>query len=176
LPVRKRAAQRSTARSAPTWIVLRVAIVAKSGEPLDPPPGRDLLVSTLHTFADLAAAIDRAFARWDLAHLHEFRLPDGRVIGVADADEFGADENEIDDRTLTIGAARLALGDSFEYVFDLGDDWEHTCTVARVNVDPTDEWGGEPREIVAVFGWGVLPDQYGRLTPDPTEPDEGDAV
>jgi len=50
--------------------------------------GRDLLVSSAHTFAELASAIDRAFARWDLSHWHEFRLLDGRRIVMEDADEF----------------------------------------------------------------------------------------
>ena len=38
-------------------------------------PRRDLLVSDTHTFADLATAIDRGFARWDLSQealLNEF--------------------------------------------------------------------------------------------------------
>ena len=148
---------------------MRVQLVAGGGEPLAPPPGRDLLLSTTHTFADLAAAIDRAFARWDLGHLHEFSLADGRVIGMVEADELGEAENELDDRRTTLGAAGLAAGDAFEYVFDLGDGWEHHCTVLRDQVDPTDEWGSTPGGIVPVFGWGPLPDQYGRTGPDPAE-------
>ena len=86
---------------------------------------------------------------------------------MADADEFGG-AGEIDERTISLGAA-LAAGDSFDYVFDLGDGWEHTCTVLRGDVDPVAEWGRVPRQIVPIFGWGVLPDQYGRTRPDGTE-------
>lgn len=167
MPARKRVVNRS--RPTPSkagWLVLRVELVAGNGDPVSPSPGRDLLVCGTHSFADLAAAIDRAFARWDLGHLHEFHLPDGRVIGIAEADEFGDDENEIDDRTMTVGAAGFGAGASFEYVFDLGDAWEHRCTVLRQHVDPIAEWGATPREIVPVFGWGVVPDQYGRTGPD----------
>jgi hypothetical protein len=177
MPARKRAGRRSTpTASAPAWIVLRISLVARGGESLSHPPGRDLLASSSHTFADLGAAIDRAFARWDLSHLHEFRFSDGRVIGMADTDEFGDHENEIDERTMTIGAAGLRVGDSFEYVFDFGDGWEHRCTVLRGDVDPVEEWGRKPREIVPIFGWGDLPDQYGRATPDSADPpmDEDD--
>ena len=145
-------------------MILRVVIVAKGGRSLSSPPGRDLLASSAHTFADLATAIDRALGRWDLSHLHEFRLPGGRVIGMADADEFGG-AGEIDERAIGLGAA-LAAGDSFDYVFDFGDGWEHTCTVLRGDVDPVAESGRVPREIVPIFGWGVLPDQYGRTRPD----------
>jgi hypothetical protein len=116
-------------------MVLRVVLLAQGDEDLVAPPGRDLLVRDTHTFADLAAAIDRAFARWDLLHEHEFRLGDGRRIG-----------------------------DTFEYVFDFGDSWEHRCTVLRREVDPAKESGASQSEIVPVFGWGTIPDQYGRTT------------
>ena len=171
MPARKRVAKRSTPTpSVRRWIILRVAIVARGGESLSTPPGRDMLASSSHTFAELATAIDRAFGRWDLAHLHEFRFSDGRVIGTADTDEFGDDENEIDERRMTIGAAALAVGDSFEYVFDFGDGWEHRCTVLRGDVDPVEESGRKSPEIVPIFGWGALPDQYGRTRPDSVDP------
>ena len=133
-------------------------------------------MSSAHTFAALATAIDRAFARWGLSHLHEFRLSDGRVIGMPDADEFGDRENDIDERRMTIGAAALAVGDSFDYVFDFGDGWEHSCTLLRGDVDPVEECGRTPLEIVPIFGWGALPDQYGRARPDATHNDEADQV
>lgn len=143
-------------------MILRVLLLARGGKDLGGPPGRDLLVSDLHTFAYLAAAIDRAFARWDLSHLHECRLRDGRRVGMADPDDVA----ELDERKVTLQQAGLHTGDSFEYVFDFGDDWEHPCTVLRRNVDPVKEAGVSPSEIVPVFGWGGIPDQYGRTTID----------
>jgi len=83
-----------------------------------------LLLSSSHTFAELAAAVDRAFARWDLSHLHEFRLSDGRVIGMADTDGFGDSEDEIEEREMTPGAATLqtaALG--HRVAFDSTTRW-----------------------------------------------------
>lgn len=75
-------------RKAVRWSILRVILRSKGGDDLVDPPGRDLPVGSAHTFAELANAIDRAFARWDLSHLHEFRLLDGRRIVMEDADEF----------------------------------------------------------------------------------------
>ena len=49
-----------------------------------PPPGRIFIVRPSHTFAQLAEAIDAAFARWDLSHLHEFELPGGRRVGLSE--------------------------------------------------------------------------------------------
>lgn len=148
------------------WLVLRVVLQSQADEDPADGPGRDLLVRTSHSFAELATAIDRAFARWDLSHLHEFRFADGRRIGMADTDEFGDREEELDEREETLGMANLTVGDSFEYVFDLGAGWEHVCTVLQGDVDPRTAYGGRPAEIVPIFGWGSIPDQYGRATPD----------
>jgi hypothetical protein len=149
------------------WMVLRVILGGQSGEELAEPPGRDLLISTTHTFAEIAAAIDRAFARWDVSHLHEFVLADGRRIVAADDDGF--EEGDLDETVETVASLDLTAGRSFEYVFDLGAGWEHRCMVLRESVDPLAELGIVPIEIVAVFGWGTIPDQYGRLAPDSDE-------
>jgi hypothetical protein len=142
-----------------------VILVSKGGEELVDPPGRDLLVNSAHTFADIAGAIDRAFARWDLSHLHEFRLLDGRRIVIQDADEpeeIGPDH--LDERAQSLSTMGLRSGGTFFYVFDFGEDWEHGCTVLRADVDPEEEVGIVPTEILPIFGWGAIPDQYGRLS------------
>lgn len=144
-------------------------LAAHGNEELIATPGRDLLVTDMHTFAELAAAIDRAFARWDLSHLHEFRFADGRRIGMIDPDDLDDDAADLDEQKVTLQQAGLREGDTFEYVFDFGDSWEHRCTVLRCKVDPMKESGAESSEIVPVFGWGTIPDQYGRVTPEDSE-------
>ncbi len=67
---------------------------------------------------------------------------------------------------LILARLDIPLGRSFEYVFDLGAGWEHACTVLRDQVDPREEAGILPTEILPVFGWGAIPDQYGRAAPD----------
>lgn len=120
------------------------------------------------TLAELAHAIDVAFARWDFAHGHAFTLPDGRRASDIDDDR---PEDELDSKTVRLSSLRFHSGDRFEYVFDLGDDWTHECTVVRSSADPDTEWGGTPTGIVATFGWGSIPDQYGRVTPNPEADD-----
>ena len=154
-------------------MVVRVFLASRAGEELVGTPGRDLLVRDTHTFADLAAAIDRAFARWDLSHIHEFRFADGRRIGMIDPDELDDDASDLDEEKVTVQQAGLRQGDTFEYVFDFGDSWEHHCTVLRCKVDPMKESGAASSEIVPVFGWGMIPDQYGRTTLD-EDGEEGD--
>ena len=161
-----------------TWLSIRVDLLSgvHTGD-LWPTPGRVLVVRPSHTFADLATAIDDAFARWDRSHLYEFTLPDARRIGLPDEDD---EEPVLDAARAKVG--KLApLGTEFRYVFDLGDHWVHRCTVAAGKVDPLDELGIVPDRPLPSFDWGTIPDQYGREwdgddgerrpPPRPAEPD-----
>ncbi len=103
---------------------------------------------------------DAAFGRWDLSHLHEFELADGRLIGFPD-DEFGPDVVWLDHDKLKV-ARTVKPGDEFEYSFDLGDNWTHRCVVDPEKVDPLNEYGAIPPGPVPIWGWGSIPDQYGR--------------
>ena len=89
---------------------------------------------------------------------------DGRRIGVIDSAGFEDDAAGLDERKTPLEQVGLRPGDTFEYVFDFGDSWEHRCTVLRRDVDPVTESGATPSAIVPVFGWGTIPDQYGRTT------------
>ena len=140
------------------WLTIRVVLEGGGGIVCDPPPGRVLLVGPGHTFVDLATAIDRAFARWDLAHLHEFTLSDGRTIGTIDED---APDDLIDGDAVEVRTT-VRAGDRFRYVFDLGDEWTHRCDVVEAGVDPEQELGERPGEPAVVYGWGTIPDQHGR--------------
>ncbi len=139
---------------------MRVELIEGRGEHLWPRPGRLFAASTNHSFGLLAAAIDDAFARWDRSHLHEFELKDGTRIGIADPD----DDALLDEQRLHL--SRLKLGDQFVYVFDLGDDWAHLCTVGESSIDRVEALGVLPRGPLPYFGWGDIPDQYGRVWND----------
>jgi Plasmid pRiA4b ORF-3-like protein len=141
------------------WYIIRVELLSGVGQDLDPPPGRDVLVSPQHTFRQLAEAINASFARWDLSHLYAFRMADGTEIGLPD------EELPLRDAART-KIARRQLHDVFEYEFDFGDGWTHRCSVIEVDVPPEDVYGVRPKGPVAVWGWGSIPDQYGRTTPE----------
>jgi hypothetical protein len=53
---------------------------------------------------------------------------------------------------------RLQLGEQFAYVFDLGDNWQHLCTVADGLADPMEALGIIPDRPVPWWGWGSIPD------------------
>lgn len=155
MPSRTREA---VAEPAGDWYIIRVELTSGRADEFDPPPGRDILISPQHTFRQLAEAINSAFARWDLGHLYMFRLADGTAIGIAleDPPHREAARTKI---------AKRREGEVFEYEFDFGDGWKHRCTVLEAGVDPEDVYGVRPKGPVAVWGWGAIPDQYGRNTP-----------
>lgn len=68
-------------------------------------------------------------------------------MGETGFDEFG--------RVVTLGA-------EFQYAFDLGEEWVHRCVVGDRKIDPLDEFGVVPDKPLPYWGWGSIPDQYGR--------------
>jgi hypothetical protein len=157
-----------------TWLSIRVDLVHGRGEDLWPRPGRIFAAARRHTFAQLAEAIDDAFARWDRSHLHDFTLADGTRLTTpyTDWEDSGP---ALDDRLTTL--SRLQPGKQFVYVFDFGDDWTHLCTAGAQRIDPLDELGVIPDRPLPYWGWGAIPDQYGRRwdgddgdTPPPANP------
>jgi Plasmid pRiA4b ORF-3-like protein len=92
--------------------------------------------------------------------LHEFESNDGTRLGIADPD----DDDLLDEQRVNL--SRLYPGDQFVYVFDLGDDWAHLCTVGKASIDPAETLGMIPSRPLPYFGWGDIPDQYGRAEND----------
>jgi hypothetical protein len=125
-----------------------------------PRPGRLFAAALSHAFKELADVIDDAFARWDRAHLQEFTLADQRRLCLPDPDWEIAGTVSEDHRRVRL--SRLHPGEQFVYVFDLGDDWAHLCTVRPQRIDPVEILGILPGKPLPYFGWGDIPDQYRR--------------
>lgn len=149
------------------WFTVRVLLLGREGDPAGSEPGRIMLVRSDHTFADLSEAVDTAFGRWDLTPPHAFHLR-GRTLWseISLADGEGPAQGSAD---VEVGEVGLRAGSTFRYVFDLGEEWEHVCEVERDDVDPLAEYGDEPDLPVPVYGWGSIPDQYGREQEDDDE-------
>lgn len=144
-----------------TWLTIRVELLSGIYAECDPAPGRVFLVGPRHTFQQLARAINVGFARWDFSHLYDFELTDGSVVGFPDED-FG--EDDVLDHVTTKVRDRVEPGERFGYRFDFGDEWIHECMVEPAKVDPLEVYGDVPTDPVPIFGWGTIPDQYGRVT------------
>ena len=141
-----------------TWLSIRVELIEGRGERYWPRPGRLFAAAVSHSYAQLANAIDDAFARWYRSHLHEFELPDGTRIGTPDRES--DNEDVLDESRENLSGLHAAQ--QFIYVFDFGDDWTHLCTVVDANIDPRDTVGLVPKVPLPYFGWGNIPDQFGR--------------
>jgi len=150
-----------------TWLSVTVELLGGRGEELWPWPGRVFAVGPSHTFMDLANAVNDAFARWDRAHLSMFNLADGRVVpdeenGAELAGSIGGPIRTTLDIETTKVASVVHPGNEFRFTFDLGDDWIHRCVVGDEKIDPLDVLGIRPDRALAYWGWGSIPDQYGR--------------
>ncbi|UUZ59254.1 plasmid pRiA4b ORF-3 family protein [Nocardioides sp. B-3] len=169
-----------------TRLSVTVELLGGRGEEAWPPPGRVFAVGPAHTFMDLADAVNAAFARWDRSHLSMFTLADGRVVTDEEtgrelaASPGGPLAVYTDIRSAKV-VRTLQPGNEFQFTFDLGDDWVHRCVVGPEKVDPMEVLGIRPDEPLPYWGWGGIPDQYGRrwedddgqspLPPRPPQPD-----
>jgi hypothetical protein len=143
-----------------TWLSIRVDLIEGHGEKFWPRPGRIFAAARSHTFSLLADAIDDAFARWDRSHLQEFTLASQTRLCIPDPGWEIEGETTEDFRRVRL--SRLDLGEQFTYVFDLGDNWTHLCTVGTSRIDPVEALGIQPDKPLPYWGWGDIPDQYRR--------------
>jgi hypothetical protein len=150
-----------------TWISVSVELLGGRGDELWPWPGRVFAVGPTHTFLALADAINDAFARWDRSHLSVFTLADGRVVT---DEETGAEmaTSAFGPLVVPVDMAKakvtrlLVPGDELQFTFDLGDNWTHRCVVGDEKIDPIEVLGIRPDAPLPYWGWGEIPDQYGR--------------
>jgi len=88
------------------------------------PIWRRLLVPGTMTLGDLHQAIQAAMG-WGNDHLHAFDIA-GRQYGDRDTVDGVADENRLTMNSLVkSGVARFA------YIYDFGDNWEHTVVIEK---------------------------------------------
>src|ERR1700682_6245144 len=95
-PTHRASPRRVGSKPGRTWLSIRVELVQGRGEHYWPRPGRLFAAASTHSYAQLATAIDDAFARWDHSHLHEFELVDGTRIGTPDTE---SDDDDLLDET-----------------------------------------------------------------------------
>lgn len=150
-----------------TWLSVTVELLGGRGEEMWPWPGRILAVGPAHTFRKLADAINDSFGRWDRAHLSVFTLSDGRLVadeetGAELAGSIGGPIRTALDIETTKVASVLGAGSEFQFTFDLGDEWVHRCLVGEEKIDPVEVLGRRSDRPLPYWGWGTIPDQYGR--------------
>ena len=105
-----------------------------------PPIWRRIVVDGGQTLDHLHEVIQASFGWWN-SHLHEFRI-DGIDYGIPHEDDWTpvTDERRVSiDQTLA-GARKI------NYVYDFGDNWDHTITIERTfQADDPDRPAPRPR-------------------------------
>ena len=123
-------AKSNPSHSKPVLYGLRITLAA--GE-IEPPIWRHLVVDGRVSLVRLHHFIQAAFG-WTDSHQHEF-LIDNVVYGNPElVEDPEHDYDALDERTHFLN--RLAKkGDSFTYIYDFGDHWEHTIEVENVDYE-----------------------------------------
>ncbi len=106
----------------------------------NPKVSRTIAIRGDHTLAQLHSAIFHAFGREE-EHLYEFQIggtgpmdPSARRYGLSMVidDLFDEPKSHGSVERTTVDSLGLAIGDSFGYWFDFGDDWWHQITVLAI--------------------------------------------
>lgn len=102
-------------------------------EGIEPPVWRVIRIPTQSSLWDLHVAIQDAMGWFD-CHLHSFRVPTvadprGVDIGIPMEDEFTPVTPGWE---IPVGLVFREEQDTLKYIYDFGDDWTHTVTLAKV--------------------------------------------
>ncbi len=68
---------------------------------------------------------------WEDYHLHDF-IAGRRVYSVPDPDDAFNERTVVDERGVPISWITKRVGDTFEYVYDFGDDWHHEILLEAI--------------------------------------------
>ncbi|MEX2553505.1 MAG: plasmid pRiA4b ORF-3 family protein [Actinomycetota bacterium] len=93
---------------------------------IKPPVWRRVQVLGSSSLAELHTVIQAAFGWWDY-HLHEFEIG-GMRYGIDDGEGW---EPPDDERRAKLGKV-VPPDATFTYLYDFGDDWEHSIKVEKV--------------------------------------------
>lgn len=152
---------------------LRVSIRGMS-----PPVWRKLLINSDTTLHELHLMIQAAMG-WYNCHLYEFSYGQDKYSNLDHWDEIP--EEEIDSTQVTLGDLDLSEGDELTYLYDFGDNWEHTVSVQKILAQDTSYRlpaciGGKrncpPEDCGGVYGYyDVL-----KTAGDPQDPEHDEMV
>jgi hypothetical protein len=68
---------------------------------------------------------------WEDYHLHDF-VAGRRVYSVPDADDAFNERKVMDEQAVPINRLAQRVGDTFDYLYDFGDDWRHEILLEAI--------------------------------------------
>ena len=70
---------------------------------------------------------------WENYLLHEFRIA-GKAYGQPDPEDHHFGRDVLDERRARLGRLVTAVGSSFEYIYDFGDNWRHDIVLESISL------------------------------------------
>lgn len=123
--IRHRIGMDPAAMDSGTYYVINISL-----KDISPSIWRRVRVPGNATLRDLHDSIQLSFG-WQNYHLHNFYINDTEYTDMAfSGAEFG--KNADDENDFSIDDLGLKKGDSFTYVYDYGDNWEHSLIIEGV--------------------------------------------
>lgn len=104
---------------------------------------RTILVPTDINFEELHQNIQRAMG-WQNEHLYAFKV---REVEIQSDDSLDINELDAGESIYTQINTLLRKGDTFEYLYDMGDDWKH-----RIDVEDTIEFTSKKPIVLESIG------------------------
>ncbi len=95
-----------------------------------PPVWRRIQIGENVTLEELHRVLQIALG-WQDCHLHEFTIGK-RAYGVPDLDDPMSGHTVVDERRTRLSEVGLRVGESFRYLYDFGDGWEHDVLLEAI--------------------------------------------
>ena len=97
---------------------------------IEPPIWRRFQVSEDTNLPQLHRILQLLF-NWEDYHLHDF-VVGRRVYSVPDPDDAFNERKVIDEKLVPLNRIVAHVGDTFEYAYDFGDDWQHDILLEAI--------------------------------------------
>ena len=149
---------------------------------IKPPIWRRIQVPETYTFWELSSAIQDAIG-WTGGHLYEFTClnPKTGINDTISMPESEFDRSVKDGRKKKIAAYFSLKNKKSAYVYDFGDDWEHTVVLEKIiPADPKTNYpcciagkrNGPPDDVGGVFGY----EEFVSIMKDPQHEEHDEMV
>lgn len=97
---------------------------------IEPPVWRRMQVWEDTKLPQLHRILQLSF-NWEDYHLHDF-VAGRRVYSVPDPDDAFNERKVIDEKSVPLNRIVDHVGDTFEYAYDFGDDWQHEILLEAI--------------------------------------------
>lgn len=99
---------------------------------IQPAIWRTFQVDATENFFDLHSVIQIVMG-WENAHLFEFKAGKRRIGLLPDEEDLWEIDDTVEDcEAVTLAEFGLKEDDKLTYIYDFGDNWEHTLTVEKI--------------------------------------------